>query len=79
MTATEIIDIAREKLPFTSEVWQNEWQVPVENIHAFELQLAYPLKAPSKIFTSCYLVTFRKKKIMRVVVGWEFVDLSSLV
>jgi hypothetical protein len=76
MTTIQIIETAREMLPYTSEFEHNVIRVPVGNPKPYDtdatgLPLNYRILA-GKPF---YEVEFRKQYIKNIAIGWEFVNI----
>ena len=76
MTNAQIIEAAREMLPYTSEFDHDVIRVPVSTSHRFEIETSLlqsdDIIAFHKRF---YEVEFRKQYIKGVAIGWEFVKI----
>jgi hypothetical protein len=74
MTTAQIIEVAREMLPYTSEFDHDVIRVPVSIKHRFEIETSL-LQSDDAIafYKRFYEVEFRKQYIRGVAIGWEFV------
>jgi hypothetical protein len=73
MTLEQIIEKAREDLPYASDFEMPDIRIPVQNF----IPLVEPLTAPTEYDRPVYIVHFRKQYISHIVVGWEFVELVN--
>ena len=73
MTAVQIIEAARQKLPYLSEFEHEVIRVPVSNTDTAASQLS------TGVFTTYekpfYEVEFKKQYIKNIAIGWEFVKI----
>ncbi len=72
MTAVQIIEAARELLPFTSEFEHDVIRIPVKNKYPFDVESNLQQYTSTALDKSFYEVEFKKLYIKNVAVGWEF-------
>jgi len=76
MIAVQIIEVARQMLPYTSEFDHDVIRVPVSNKHLLETEASLLQPDDSITFDKrFYEVEFRKQYIKEVAIGWEFVNI----
>jgi hypothetical protein len=75
MTAVQIIEAARNMLPYTSEFEHDIIRIPVRNKHSFDTGACLPSNASIAPDKSFYEVEFKKLYIKNIAVGWEFVKI----
>ena len=75
MVLCEIIEKAREQLPFTSDFESDRIRVIV--IKDLNIDLESQLDAPIGYDKPCYEVDFRKQYVNGIIIGWEFVGLAN--
>ena len=76
MTTTQIIEAAREMLPYTSEFDHDVIRVPVSIKRRFEIETRLLQQDDSIAFHKrFYEIEFRKQYIKSVAIGWEFVKI----
>ena len=76
MTAAQIIEVALQMLPYTSEFDHDVIRVPVSNNYHFELETSLLFIDDADAFDRpFYEVEFRKQYIKGVAIGWEFVNI----
>lgn len=76
MTAAQIIEVAQQMLPYTSEFDHDVIRVPVINKHRFGIETS--LQQPDNSIAldkRFYEVEFRKQYIGNVAIGWNFVNI----
>jgi len=76
MTKIQIIEAARQMLPYTAEFDHDVIRVPVRNKYPFQIELS--LQQPDNDTTfhkSFYEVEFKKQYVKNVAIGWEFVNI----
>ncbi|TKK69334.1 hypothetical protein FC093_08440 [Ilyomonas limi] len=75
MTTVQIMEAARDMLPYTSEFKHDIIRIPVRSTHSFDAESCLPSNAlivPDKSF---YEVEFRKLYIKNIAGDWEFVKI----
>jgi hypothetical protein len=76
MTTAQIIEAARQMLPYTSEFDHDVIRVPVSTKHRFEIETSLLQPDDAVAFHKrFYEVEFRKQYIKNVAIGWEFVNI----
>jgi hypothetical protein len=74
MTTAQIIEAAREMLPYTSEFDHDVIRVPVSTRHRFEIETSLLQSDDALVLHKrFYEVEFRKQYIRGIAIGWEFV------